>query len=121
MRVLIWDMPVSMGQYITLDVDNCLYIVRVERLWRDVWIAVSCFQYDVLHELEEDGLLDIANALHLFCVHFVFLPRLQTALKTFVAGWNNHPLRSERNRTPEQLWNVGHLLNLTEEENLQVI
>ncbi|XP_059892813.1 uncharacterized protein LOC132446501 isoform X2 [Gadus macrocephalus] len=68
---------------------------RIERMWRDVWMAVTCIFYDVLHTLEEDGVLDIANIMHLFCVHYVFLPRLRSALQVFVAGWNHHPLRTE--------------------------
>ena len=79
--------------------DRHLYFYRIERMWRDVWMAVTCIFYDVLHTLEEDGVLDIANIMHLFCVHYVFLPRLRSALQVFVAGWNHHPLRTERNHT----------------------
>ncbi|XP_029979786.1 uncharacterized protein LOC115411711 [Sphaeramia orbicularis] len=39
---------------------------RIERLWRDVWVAVTCKYHDVLHSLEEDGLLDISDVVHLF-------------------------------------------------------
>ncbi|CAI5637637.1 unnamed protein product [Oreochromis niloticus] len=47
---------------------------RVERLWRDVWIAVTSKYHDVLHSLEEDGLLDISDVIHLFGVHYIFVP-----------------------------------------------
>ncbi|KAL4007965.1 hypothetical protein ACER0C_001817 [Sarotherodon galilaeus] len=43
---------------------------RIERLWRDLWVAVTRIYYDVLHNLEEEGLLDISNAAHLFCCHY---------------------------------------------------
>ncbi|XP_026135190.1 uncharacterized protein LOC113113261 [Carassius auratus] len=92
---------------------------RIERMWRDVWMAVTCIFYDVLHTLEEDGLLDISNTVHLFCVHYVFLPRLRAALHVFAAGWNNHPLRTEGNHTPQQLWHMGQLNTPEEEENLE--
>ncbi|CAL8387481.1 unnamed protein product [Boreogadus saida] len=92
---------------------------RIERMWRDVWMAVTCIFYDVLHTLEEDGVLDIANIMHLFCVHYVFLPHLRSALQVFVAGWNHHPLRTERNHTPEQLWQMGHLNTPQDSENLE--
>ncbi|XP_062320570.1 uncharacterized protein LOC134022842 [Osmerus eperlanus] len=49
---------------------------RIERLWRDLWTAVTNIYYDVLHYLEEEGFLNIANTTHLFCCHYVFLPRL---------------------------------------------
>ncbi|XP_019214343.1 uncharacterized protein LOC100707221 [Oreochromis niloticus] len=92
---------------------------RVERLWRDVWIAVTSKYHDVLHSLEEDGLLDISDVIHLFGVHYIFVPRLRADLVTFVGGWNNHPLRTEGGLTPEQLWCMGHLQELDDGERLE--
>ncbi|XP_008401337.1 uncharacterized protein LOC103460806 isoform X2 [Poecilia reticulata] len=80
---------------------------RIERLWRDLWTAVTSIYYDVLHHLEEEGYLNISNETHLFCCHYVFLPRLQEDLHTFRSGWDNHPLRTESNMTPNQLWVLG--------------
>ncbi|KAK7912700.1 hypothetical protein WMY93_012911 [Mugilogobius chulae] len=94
---------------------------RIERLWRDVWNAVTSKYHDILHTLEEDGLLDISDEIHLFGVHYIFLPRLQADLQTFIGGWNNHPLRTEGGLTPEQLWCVGHLQGLDDGEELQDI
>lgn len=77
--------------------------------------------YDTLHGLEENGLLDISNTLHIFLAHFVFLPRLRKDLQTFAEGWNHHPLRTEGNMTPHQLWEVGLMQNsISELENLEV-
>ncbi|XP_048010685.1 uncharacterized protein LOC125262115 [Megalobrama amblycephala] len=93
---------------------------RIERLWRDVWTAVTTTYYDTLHGLEEDGLLDISNTLHIFLAQFVFLPRLRKDLQTFAEGWNHHPLRTEGNMTPHQLWEVGLMQNsISELENLE--
>ncbi|XP_041832801.1 uncharacterized protein LOC121653126 [Melanotaenia boesemani] len=80
---------------------------RIERLWRDVWNAVSTIYYDVLHSLEEDGFLDPADLIHVFCAQYVFLPRIQNDLDTFQNSWNSHSLRTEGNRTPDQLWEMG--------------
>ncbi|KAF3859015.1 hypothetical protein F7725_021414 [Dissostichus mawsoni] len=82
---------------------------RIERLWRDVWSAVTCNFYAVLHELEEQQLIDLSNEVHLFCVHYVFLPRLKSDLQCFVGSLNSHPIRTERNLSPEQLWHIGML------------
>ncbi|CAB1440666.1 unnamed protein product [Pleuronectes platessa] len=79
----------------------------IERLWRDLWVAVTSIYYDVLHYLEEEGFLSIDNITHLFCCHFVFLPRLQDDLDTFRSGWDNHPIRTESQMTPNQLWMLG--------------
>ncbi|CAL8376044.1 unnamed protein product [Arctogadus glacialis] len=42
-----------------------------------------------------------------FCCHYVFIPRLQARLDEFRDGWDNHPLSTEGNRTPNQLWFLG--------------
>nr|XP_023660676.1 uncharacterized protein LOC111840262 isoform X2 [Paramormyrops kingsleyae]XP_023660677.1 uncharacterized protein LOC111840262 isoform X2 [Paramormyrops kingsleyae] len=84
---------------------------RIERLWRDVWMGVTWTFYNLLHNLEEQGNLDISDSVHLFCCHYVFIPRLQTSLHVFCCGWDDHPLRSEGNMTPNQLWEVGQMQN----------
>ncbi|XP_048089319.1 uncharacterized protein LOC125287495 isoform X2 [Alosa alosa] len=89
---------------------------RIERLWRDVWVSVTQLYYEVLHSLEEEGLLDLSNILHLFCAHHVFLPRLADSLNTFVEAWDNHPLRTEGGLTPNQLWVLGNMSHGETEE-----
>ncbi|MEQ2280854.1 hypothetical protein AMECASPLE_024289 [Ameca splendens] len=82
---------------------------RIERLWREVWTGVTHVYYDVLHSLEEDGFLNISDSLHLFCAQYTFLPRLKADLAKFSAGWNDHPIRTERSLSPNQLWELGML------------
>lgn len=72
-------------------------------------MAVTCVFYNVLHHLEEENLLDLSNPMHLFCCHYVFLPRMQVNLDIFRQGWDNHPMRTEQNLTPNQLWEVGQI------------
>ncbi|XP_049329820.1 uncharacterized protein LOC125796836 [Astyanax mexicanus] len=93
---------------------------RIERLWRDIWMSVTNIFYDVLHTLEEEGLLDPSNSLHLFCAQYVFLPRLQASLDAFTNGWNNHPIRTEGNSSPNQMWELGFLSSpVPPPENMQ--
>ncbi|KAL0961755.1 hypothetical protein UPYG_G00331290 [Umbra pygmaea] len=79
---------------------------RIERLWRDVFVGVTSIYHNILHTLEDSHLLDISNSCHLFSCHYVFLPRIQASLDVFSEGWDNHPIRTERNLTPNQLWQV---------------
>ncbi len=80
---------------------------RIERLWRDVFSACLVMYYSLFYHMEDSGILDVNNDLHLFCIHYVFLPRINKSLSTFVAGWNNHPLSSVSNLSPIQLWITG--------------
>ena len=84
-------------------------VIRIERLWRDVWSGVTNVFYHILHLLEEEGLLDLSNSMHFFCLQYVFLPRLNASLDVFREGWDNHPMRTEHNLTPNQLWETGQM------------
>lgn len=84
-------------------------------MWRDPWQAVTWKYYTVLHNLEEEGFLNITNDLHVFTAHFVFLPRLQADLAFFMDSWNNHPISTEGNLTPQQLWSLGMFQTPVEE------
>ncbi|KAL2085762.1 hypothetical protein ACEWY4_019082 [Coilia grayii] len=93
---------------------------RIERLWRDVRTFVTSKYYNVLWSLEQDQLLDVSSTEDLFCVHLVFLPKLKMDLESFVEGWNSHPVRTERNRTPEQLWWLGLMTtDIDQPENIE--
>ena len=84
---------------------------RIERLWRDVFMSVTGVYYNILHSLEEENMLDISNIIHIFCCHYIFLTRIQASLDVFREAWDNHPIRTEENVTPHQLWQVGQALN----------
>lgn len=84
------------------------YFFRIEILWRDIYKAVTNVFYSVLHTLEE-GNLDPFNELHLFCCHYVFIPRLQASIVVFCDGWDDHPLKSEQYLSQNQLWEMGQM------------
>ncbi|NP_001108034.1 uncharacterized protein LOC100136843 [Danio rerio] len=94
---------------------------RIERLWCDVWSAVTSKYYEILHAMVEDGVLDLSNELHLFCVHYTILPRLKSDLKCFIGSWNNHPIRTERNLSPNQLWYIGKLQTPVTEPDVETL
>ncbi|KAJ8381337.1 hypothetical protein SKAU_G00021150 [Synaphobranchus kaupii] len=87
---------------------------RIERLWRDVWCSVESNYYAAFKHLEETGVMDPDNEVHLICLHHVMVPRLNAHLDLFRRTWDSHSLSSEGNRSPEQLWISGQLLNCDE-------
>ena len=90
------------------SVHNC----RVERVHRDVYAGVLTFFNSIFHSLGENGQLDPLNETHLFALHLVFKDKINNSLKEFVNQWQHHPLSSEHNLSPLQLFTKGVLENL---------
>ncbi len=82
---------------------------RIERLWRDVYRCVSVLFHDLFRSMEDDGNLNCLNEVDMFCLHFTFLPRINQALESFVESWNNHPVSTCSNLTPNQVFIQGAL------------
>ena len=59
--------------------------------------------------MEYHNLLNPVNNEHLFALHYVFLPRINKALVAFMATWNNHGVRTEHGKTPNQIFTEGAL------------
>ena len=81
---------------------------RIERLWRDVFSGCTVLYYNLFQHMEQEGLLDVDNEVHLFCLHYIFIPRINDSLVEFMNAWNTHPLSTVRNLSPQQLWISGH-------------
>ena len=80
---------------------------RIERLWFDVYYSCTSLFYSLFYFLEDTHLLDIENEIHLFCLHYVYLGRINSALNAFTSAWNHHPLSTQGNLSPIQLWITG--------------
>ncbi|XP_070184997.1 uncharacterized protein [Littorina saxatilis] len=85
-------------------VGSSVHNSRVERMHLDVKIQVVETFKSVFLDMEEKGILCRDNDVDLFCLHYVFLPKINRALQEFRAGHNNHSLRTEHNQTPLQLF-----------------
>ena len=65
---------------------------RVERLWRDVYQGVLGFYHGLFEHLEVVGALDPNDEIHLFCLHFIYIPRLNRRLHLWREAWVKHPI-----------------------------
>ena len=85
---------------------------RVERLWRDVHRIVVRQYRNIFHYMESEQLLDPLSNTHLYCLHYVYIPRINRTLQEFVEQSNHHPLRTTHNYTPYQLFYSGVIMNV---------
>ena len=90
-------------------VGSSVHNQRVERIWRDMHRCVTVIYYRQFYFMESEGYLDPIKERDLFALHYVFLPRIERSLAAFQEGWNNHGIRTEHNRTPNQLFTIGVL------------
>ena len=105
----IWRyMTATRGEYRKLYIAGpSVHNTRIERLWRDVYMAVTTVYVKIFLELEESGALDPNNDADSFCLHYVFLPRINSCLKAFSTAWNNHGLSTADGASPLQLFTAG--------------
>ena len=59
----------------------------IERLWREVHRSVIVLYSNLFRMMEEDEILDPLNEIDVYCLHLVFLPKIN---ESFQEGWNNH-------------------------------
>ena len=77
---------------------------RIERLWVDLSSVVTAHYINLFSYMERQMLLDPDNEIHLYTLQYIFIPRINNALRIFVDQWNNQPLRTARGQSPLQLW-----------------
>lgn len=105
-NVDVWDYMTYMrgdgrASYIT---GSSVHNTRIERLWRDVYSSVTSTFAIVFDTMEANEVLDPLNEVDIFCLHYVYVPRINQALTTFAHAWNCHPLSTESNHSPLQLY-----------------
>lgn len=80
---------------------------RIERLWRDLFQGCIVLFYQLFYKMEDVMILNVENEIHIFCLHYIYIPRINRALSQFLDAWKYHPLSSIGNLSPVQLWIAG--------------
>ena len=71
----------------------------IERNWRDMRNSTMQPYKDFFLLLESLG-MDVDNVIHMFCLHYLFVPRINESLQEFRSSWNNHGISTERYKSP---------------------
>ena len=93
----------------SIIVGSSVHNQRIERLWRDMHRCCTQLYYRLFYYMEHNNLLNPVNDLHIYALHYVYIPRITRSLEQFKVSWNNHGVRTERGRTPNQLFTEGAL------------
>ncbi|CAJ1074952.1 uncharacterized protein LOC115561219 [Xyrichtys novacula] len=112
-NVKIWDdMRVHRGDN-SVFTGSSVHNQRIERFNRDLNRNCRDVFAPIFYELESMEALDVDNESDLFCLHFVYIPRINHILQGFKSAFSHHSVSSEGNRTPLQLFTLDkHLLTL---------
>ena len=57
--------------------------------------------------LEHVQWLDVDEEIHILALHLTYIPIINEAINLFVEEWNNHPISTQSNYSPRQLWFLG--------------
>ena len=85
---------------------------RIERLWRDVNRVIVSRFLNIFLYLEHEQQLDVDDEVDLLALHLTYIPIINEAIRLFIDEWNNHPLSTQSNYSPRQLWFLGMVDNV---------
>lgn len=64
--------------------------------------------YQLFYFMEDEGILDPLNDLHVVVLHHVFLHKIQEKLDMWSKAWSQHRLRTAKS-SPIRMWVAGQL------------
>ena len=69
---------------------------RIERFWRDVYTGVLSIFYKLFYFMEDEGILDPLNQIHMTSLHYVYLKLINKKLNAWRKAWSKHRKRTTK-------------------------
>ena len=88
---------------------------RIERLWGDALYGWTSYFYKLFSYIQIREYLDVQNTIHLWSLQYVFQQGIDELLHRLGAEWTAHLISTWANKTSEQLWILGMIVNRQEE------
>lgn len=109
----VWRNMVAANEEQSVIVGSSVRNQRVERFNFDINANVTRQFAAIFRDLEFEGCLSAANDTDLFCLQYVYTPRINKVLHEFIAAHNHHVISTEGSSTPLQLFHAyRHLTEL---------
>ena len=84
-------------------VGSSVHNQHAEHIWSTIRLYYRLFYY-----LESMGCLDpTSTVIHLYSLHYVYLPRVNNSLEQFQDGWNHHGIHTADYKSPYQFFTDG--------------
>ena len=79
-------------------------------MWGDVFEGVLGLYYQLFYFMQEKGILDPFNDLHIAALYHVYLPKINRKLELWKNAWSRHRVRT-KNSSPLRVWVADQLQN----------
>ncbi|KAJ9128251.1 hypothetical protein QFC24_000544 [Naganishia onofrii] len=82
---------------------------RIERLWKNAPNGFIRKFSEAFTALETQGALEPEDPVDLYCLHYVFLPRVRRSTNEWVHAWNYHPMSTKglKGHSPIKQFRLG--------------
>ena len=113
---LVWDEMINKRGYPSALAGSSVHNQPIEQLWNEINIKCTGPFKQLFLEMEQCGELNVENSTDVMCLHWTFLPVLQSVLTEYAYAHNRHKISTENGRTPLQLNTLYKHLKLPYEE-----
>lgn len=80
-------------------------------MWRDVFEGVLSYFYNLFDFMQDQGILDCLDSVHLQALHYTYRGDINRRLCIWAKAWDAHRMRTTKT-SPQALWIAGQMQNL---------